>query len=96
MADNASFTVHGTDGVHAETHMRDPSFVMTGHHCHSCYELYYVHSGECRVLIDERFSDLHAGDFILVPPMALHYTRYVFGPCKRTVVLFRLEDVPET
>ena len=95
MADNASFTVHGTDGVHAETHMRDPSFVMTGHHCHSCYELYYVHSGECRVLIDERFSDLHAGDFILIPPMVLHYTRYLHGSCLRSVILFRREDVSE-
>ena len=95
MADNASFTVHGTDGVHAETHMRDPSFIMTGHHCHSCYELYYVHSGECRVLIDERFSDLRAGDFILIPPMTLHYTRYLHDSCLRSVILFRREDVPE-
>ena len=95
MADNIPSNVHGTDGVHAETHMRDPSFVMTGHHCHTCYELYYVHSGECRVLIDERFSDLHAGDFILIPPMVLHYTRYLHGSCLRSVILFRREDVPE-
>jgi len=25
--------------------------------------------------------------------MSLHYTRYVFGPCRRTVVLFRGEDI---
>ena len=82
--------------IHAETKLRDTQFVMTGHHCHSCIELFYVESGSCRFLIDDHMQDLHAGDFILVPSMALHYTRYVFGPCKRTVVLFRLEDVPET
>ena len=81
--------------IHAETKLRDPQFVMTGHHCHGCIELFYVESGGCRFLIDDHIQDLRAGDFILVPPMALHYTRYVFGSCKRTVALFRLEDVPE-
>ena len=86
---------HGTDGVHAETRLRDQHFVMKGHHCHTCYELFYVESGDCRFLIDEHIFDLHPGDFILVPPMALHYTRYVFGSCRRTVILFRAEDVWE-
>ncbi len=85
--------IYGSDGVHAESKLRDQSFVMMGHHCHSCFELFYVESGDCRFLIDDHINDLHAGDFILVPPMALHYTRYVFGPCRRTVVLFRQEDV---
>ena len=87
--------VMGTDAVHAETKTRDPSFVMPGHHCHSCCELFYVHKGECRFLIDDRIQDLRAGDFILIPPMALHYTRYVFGSCTRTVILFRREDVAD-
>ena len=83
----------GTDGVHAETRTREPSFVMKGHHCHSCYELFYVENGSCRFLIEDNIFDLQAGDFILVPPMALHYTRYVAGACRRTVILFRAEDV---
>jgi len=83
----------GTDGVHAESRQRDSSFVMTGHHCHPCFELFYTESGGCRFLIDDHIYDLHAGDFILVPPMALHYTRYVFGSCRRTVILFREEDI---
>ena len=87
--------VHGTDRVHAESRVRDPSFIMKGHHCHSCYELFYVESGDCRFLIDEHIFDLHAGDFILVPPMALHYTRYILGPCRRTVILFREEDLSD-
>ncbi len=83
----------GTNGVHAESKTRDPGYVMKGHHCHSCYELFYVESGSCRFLIEDSIFDLQAGDFILVPPMALHYTRYVSGPCRRTVILFRAEDV---
>lgn len=86
---------HETEGVHAETRLRDQRFVMKGHHCHNCFELFYVESGDCRFLIDEHIFDLHAGDFILVTPMSLHYTRYVFGPCRRTVILFQPEDILE-
>ena len=85
--------IHGTDGVHAETRLREPSFRMSGNHCHTCYELFYVESGGCRFLIDEHIFDLHAGDFLLLPPMVLHYTRYVFGNCRRTVIFFREEDI---
>ncbi|MBQ8092082.1 MAG: AraC family transcriptional regulator [Clostridia bacterium] len=94
MQSEKAVPVFGTDGVHAETKLRGPNFVMKGHHCHTCYELFYVESGECRFLIDENIYDLHAGDFILIPPMALHYTRYVFGTCRRTCIFFKLEDVP--
>ena len=79
--------------ISAETSLRDSSFVMTGHHCHTCYELFYVSRGECRFLVEDRWHDLHEGEFILVPPLELHYTRYPFGECRRTVVLFRREDL---
>lgn len=82
-----------TEGILAETRMRDSDFVMAGPHCHKCYELFYAEKGSCRFLIDENIFDLQAGDIILVPPRALHYTRYVFGPCLRTVILFGREDV---
>ena len=79
--------------IHAETSLRSPAFVMSGSHCHSCYELFYTNSGDCRFLIEDQWHELHEGDFILVPPMALHYTRYPCGECTRTVILFRREDV---
>ena len=82
-------------GIHAETKTRDGSYVMSGHHCHSAFELFYVESGDCRFLIDDRLRDLHAGDFIVIPPRTLHYTRYLFGICRRTVVLFDQSDLPE-
>ena len=86
---------YGTDGVHVETKLRDQHFIMKGHHCHTCYELFFVESGDCRFLVDEHIFDLHKGDFILLPPLTLHYTRYLFGPCRRTVLLFREEDILE-
>ena len=85
----------GSDRIHAETRTRDAGYVMKGHHCHTCHELFYVESGSCRFLIEDNIYDLQAGDFILIPPMALHYTRYVCGSCRRTVVLFLLENVEE-
>ena len=88
--------IHIHDGIHTDTKTRDATFIMKGHHCHSCYELYYTESGSCRFLIDEYIYDLHAGDFILIPPMTLHYTRYVFGTCRRTIVFFRPEDIPDS
>ena len=89
------YPIEGSGSVHADMKVRDPSFVMTGHHCHTHYELFYVESGECRFLIDDNIYDLHAGDFILVPPMALHYTRYLVGTCRRVCMFFKREDVPE-
>ena len=74
----------GTECVHANTMLRPQSFSMSGNHCHSCYELYFVENGECCFLIEDNIHDLHAGDFILVPPMVLHYTRYPSSSCRRT------------
>ena len=81
--------------VQVDTKQRDSSFLMTGHHCHSCYEIYYVHSGGCRFLVEDHFYDLRAGDLVLIPPLVLHYTSYNFGTCIRTVILFRGEDITE-
>ena len=50
--------------IHADTQHRDQDFVMKGHHCHRCYELFYVHSGKCRLLVEDHFYDLRPGDLI--------------------------------
>ena len=81
------------DLIHAETTLRSPSFVMSGSHCHSAYELFYANRGECRFLLEDQWYDLREGDFILIPPMALHYTRYPRAECTRTVVLFHRGDL---
>lgn len=82
--------------VFAESQLREAGFVMAAHHCHPYYELFYVENGGCRFLIGDNMYDLHTGDFMLIPPNLLHYTRYLFGPCKRDAVFFRLEDISQS
>ena len=79
--------------VHIDIRSRPGGFVMESYHCHPYYELFYVDQGACRFFLENQFYDLHAGDFILLPPHLLHYTRYLFGPCRRTDVFFRAADV---
>ena len=81
------------DRIYAETRVRDAGFVMPSYHCHNYFELFYVESGACRFLAEDHLYDLHAGDFMLIPPQFLHYTRYLCGACKRSTVFFRLEDL---
>ena len=84
-----------TEPVRAESRLRTADFVMTGHHCHSCMELFYVENGACRFLVEDHIYDLQPGDFLLVPSLVLHYTRYVFGACRRTVLLFGRDSLSE-
>ena len=82
-------------GIRVESKLRPAGYVMSGHHCHTPFELFYVEGGACRFLIESSMYDLHAGDFILIPSLALHYTRYLFGACKRSILFFRWEDLDE-
>lgn len=79
--------------IFAESQLREAGYVMPEYHFHPYFELFYVESGGCRFLIDNNMYDLHAGDFLLIPPQTLHYTRYLFGPCRRDAIFFRKEDV---
>lgn len=84
-----------SEGIHAESKLREAGYMMGGHHCHTHYELFYVENGSCRFLIENSMYDLHAGDFMLIPPLTLHYTRYLFGACKRSVLFFRRKHLTE-
>ncbi|MBQ6527809.1 MAG: AraC family transcriptional regulator [Clostridia bacterium] len=83
------------NSIYIDTKVRTSDFVMTGHHCHKCYELFYVESGTCRFLINDSIHDIHSGDFMLIPPYVLHYTRYPFGTVKRSVLLFNEDDLSD-
>lgn len=83
------------DRVYTESLVREKGYIMPTHHCHNYFELFYVERGACRFLIENNMYDLHGGDFIFIPPQILHYTRYLFGTCKRVAVFFRLSDVRE-
>ena len=79
--------------VSAESHVREEGYVMTSHHCHPYYELFYVSRGSCRFLAESNIYNLRQGDFLLIPPEVLHYTRYLGGPCRKYNVYFRGEDI---
>ena len=79
--------------VLVESHLREEGFVMSSHHCHSFFEIYYVDRGNCRFMVENNIYDLHQGDFLLIPPDVLHYTRYLDGPCKKYGIYFRSDDI---
>ena len=76
--------------VHIDRRLRDPNYFMATHHYHPYYELCCIEQGSCRFMIENTMLDVHEGDCLLIPPHLFHYTRYLFGPCKRCGVYFRL------
>lgn len=81
------------DRIHADSQLKDAGFVMPSPHCHPHCELFYIESGDSSFFVGGDMYELHAGDFLLLPPQVFHYTRYPFGPCRRSNVFFRKEDV---
>ncbi len=79
--------------ISVESHLREKGFVMSTHHCHSHHELFYVVHGECRFLLESDMYDLHQGDFLLIPPHILHYTRYLDSSCRKCNIYFRRADI---
>ena len=79
--------------VLVECQLREEGFVMSSHHCHSFFEIYYVDRGNCRFMVENNIYDLRKGDFLLIPPDVLHYTRYLDGPCKKYGIYFRSVDI---
>ncbi len=72
---------------------RDGSYKMPANHCHPYFEMYYLESGSCRFFLAGQMLDAHSGDLLLIPPRTLHYTRYLFGPCRRCDLFFRRGDL---
>ena len=82
--------------IHIDRGQRGGGYVMPSHHCHPYYELCCIEHGSCRFLLEDQIYDLHAGDFLLIPPQIIHYTRYPFGSCRRIGVYFRESDLEES
>lgn len=81
--------------VYTDSFLRNGDFVMPANHCHAYYEIYYLEQGACRFFLGDVMLDLHSGDLLLIPPQLLHYTRYLYGPCRRSTVYFRREDADD-
>ncbi len=81
------------DRVYVEAKTRDGSYKVPNNHFHPYYELYCLENGRCRFFIGGRMLDVSGGDVLLIPPRTMHYTRYLFGPCKRYTLFFRQKDL---
>lgn len=79
--------------IYASSRLHEAGFVMASPHCHPYYEIFYVEYGACSFFIDNNMYDLRAGDFMLIPPQVFHYTRYMYGACRRSNIFFRMENV---
>lgn len=47
---------------------------ITGIHCHSSYELYYLRNGETKYFVGDEIFHLEPGNFIMIPKGVLHKT----------------------
>lgn len=81
------------DKIFAWSELRSAGFVMRAPHCHDYFELFYVETGACSFFTGNNMYDVHAGDYLLIPPQVFHYTRYSFGACKRWNVFFHGGDI---
>ncbi len=81
------------DGIYVDEEQRDGSYKMPANHCHPYFEMYYLESGSCRFFLGGKMLDAHSGDLLLIPPRTVHYTRYLFGPCRRFDLFFRRGDM---
>ncbi len=66
--------------------MRESSGAMPDMHYHDTYEIYYLDVGTREYFIGDKFFNVSAGDFVLIPPQKLHRTGGQYG--LRTLVGF--------
>lgn len=80
--------------INSCVHNSSFKFNMPENHYHLYYELFYVKNSLCRMFSNNSFYDLKAGDFMLIPPKDLHYTRYPSdAPCTRINIYFKHSDL---
>ena len=83
------------DRIYAEEQLRDSNYTVPTNHYHPYYEIYYLETGSCRFFMSGRMLDVHAGDLLIIPPRTMHYTRYLYGPCRRFSLFFRKKDLEQ-
>ena len=80
--------------VNIATRTKEYKFNMPDNHFHQYYELYYCKSSTCSYFVNNRILELHSGDFLLVPPREMHYTKYNSAtPCTRINIYFKYSNI---
>ena len=80
------------DRIYCNATTRPRDYRMAENHLHNYYEIFYVRKGNARFFVDDRLFDLHAGDYMIVPPNLVHYNRYLMQT-NRVNIYFRDEDL---
>ncbi len=80
------------DRIYVNQAVRSSDYRMVQNHFHNYFELFYVKQGGCTFFIGGSIFELHAGDYIVIPPNIVHYNRY-FSQCVRINIYFREEDL---
>lgn len=79
------------DHIIAQKLRREPGHTNRPEHAHSYHEIFYVLSGECRVLVNEHIHQMHHGDLVVITPGDLHIAKYETGNCEAVLIFFKLE-----
>lgn len=86
-------TTRDIDCIIAERGKRGEFSPHQSDHCHNYYELIYIHSGECRFLLNDSVYQLMKGDLVFVAPGDLHHAIYEMASCEIIAVYFKREFV---
>lgn len=79
--------------VHIETNLRDKNFVMEDDHFHPYNEIIFIESGTCTCFITDKMYKLNKGDLVLIPFATFHYIRYLDGPCLKSSIFFKNNEL---
>lgn len=66
---------------------RSFEFNMAASHWHPCYELFYLVSGHCRIIINHTLYYIEPGDLILIAPGEIHRTTHYSSPVNERITL---------
>lgn len=56
--------------------VHEGSYSMPSPHSHYYHELYYIASGNCNLLVEDKYYSLKSGHIIIIPANVLHRTEY--------------------
>lgn len=66
---------------------RSFEFNMAASHWHPVYELFYLVSGHCRIIINHTLHYIEPGDLILIAPGEIHRTTHYSSPVNERVTV---------
>ena len=73
---------------------RGPHSPLQNDHSHIFYEIFYLQSGTCRVLLKDMVYHLKKGDYVFIVPGELHHAIFDEGECDLITCYFK-EDYIE-